>query len=109
MKQNPRKSTSSTDATGGLVVQSDDGAVRFQLRSTRSGLWVQRERRTVPQRARLVQSVVFTDPIGFARWCEADSVRFDYPIVFSTLRRAGSALLEAYECAKPSESSRSQS
>lgn len=103
MKQNLRKSTSSTDAAGGIVVQSDDGAVRFQLRSTRWGLWVQRERRTVPQRARLVQSVVFTDAIGFSRWCEADSVRFDYPIVFSTLRRAGSALLEAHERAAPSE------
>lgn len=48
-------------------------------------------------RARLVQSTVFRDTAGFSRWCDADSVRFDYPIVFSIMRREGGALLEAHE------------
>ena len=87
----------SPDGTQALVVKSDDGDVCFRLRSTRLGLWVQRERRRKDSRARLVQSTVFRDTAGFSRWCDADSVRFDYPIVFSIIRREGGALLEAHE------------
>lgn len=94
---------STADAEGGIVVTSDDGNVCFRLRSTRSGIWVQRDRRREESRARLVQSVVFANIDGFARWCESDSVRFDYPIVFSTLRREGGALLQDHEQASDAE------
>ena len=46
----------SPEGTQALVVKSDDGDVCFRLRSTRLGLWVQRERRSKDKRARLVQS-----------------------------------------------------
>lgn len=96
----PRKATSSRDQTNAVIVQSDDGAVRFRLQSTPHGLLVQRERRRQDQGAHLVQSVVFSDAAGFSRWAEADSVRFDYPIVFSTVRREAGALLETHGHAK---------
>lgn len=96
MKNSITQMTSSEGASA-IVVRSDDGDVCFRLRQTRFGLWVQRERRRKDSRARLVQSVVFSDAGGFSRWCDVDSVRFDYPIVFSIIRREGGALLEAHE------------
>ena len=42
---------------------------------------------------RLVQAIVFRDEASFTRWCDADSVRFAYPLIFSNLRRAGCELL----------------
>jgi len=89
--------TNSADGAPAFVVRSDDGDVCFRLCPTRHGLWVQRERRRSESRARLVQSTVFGDAAGFMRWCDADSVRFDYPIVFSILRREGNAILDAHE------------
>ena len=80
-----------------VVVQSDDGSVRVWLRMTRFGLWVRRERRRAAERARLVQSVVFRDTQGFERWCDSDSIRFDYPIISSTVKREGGALLDEHE------------
>jgi len=97
--------TSSSDGSAAIVVRSDDGDVCFRLRPTRFGLWVQRERRCRDRRARLVQSAVFGDAAGFSRWCEADSVRFDYPIVFSIIRREGGAILEAHEQSSAAERS----
>ncbi len=98
------KATKSTaDVDGGIVIKSDDGNVCFRLRPTRSGLWVQRDRRREESHARLVHSVVFASIDGFARWCESDSVRFDYPIVFSTVRREGGALLQDHEQASDAE------
>lgn len=93
----PSTQTTSSDSAQAIVVRSDDGNVCFRLRPTRFGLWVQRQRRRKDCRARLVQSLVFGDAAGFARWCNADWVRFDYPIVFSTLRWEGGAILDAHE------------
>lgn len=91
-----RKSTCSPEQGTGVTLRSHDGAVCFRLRATPAGLWVQRDRRHAETRARLVQSVVFADRAGFVRWCEADSIRFDYPVVFQEVRRAGSALLDSH-------------
>ena len=93
MKNSIRK-TSAREVGNRIVVQSDDGAVCFKLHTTSLGLWVERVRRRVDHQARLVQSVVFSDTIGFSRWCDADSVRFEYPIVASNIKREGVALLE---------------
>lgn len=89
------------DGSPAIVVKSDDGDVCFRLRPTRLGLWVQRERRRKDEHARLVQSTVFGDAADFRRWCDADSVRFDYPIVSSIIRREGGAILEAHEQSSP--------
>ncbi len=92
-----------------VVVQSDDGSVRVWLRMTRFGLWVRRERRRADEHARLVQSVVFRDTHGFKRWCDSDSIRFDYPIVSSAVKREGGALLDDHERTPDTPSSRLQS
>ena len=106
-----KSTTTSSDgaAEEPVVVQSDDGFVRVWLRITRFGLWVRRERRRADEHARLVQSVVFPDSHGFERWCDSDSVRFDYPIVSSTVKREGGALLDEHERTRDFETSRRQS
>lgn len=85
-----------TDANGAVVIRSADGEICFQLRPIRAGLLVQRDRRQRDGRARLFQSVVFSSVDGFVRWCECDSVRFEYPIIFSTVRREADALLQKH-------------
>lgn len=99
----PTAKNSPADGLLGVVVESDDGGVCFRLRPTRSGLWVQRDRRRKDSHVRLVQSVVFDSSERFARWCDADSVRFDYPAVFSAIRREGGALLQHHEQASGAE------
>ena len=79
-------------AQEGVVLRSDDGRLFYWLRATRCGLWVHRERRRL-DRAHLVQSHVFRNAPAFARWCDADTVRFDYPVVHAKLQREGHALL----------------
>jgi hypothetical protein len=81
----------------GIVLRSDDGRLFYWLRATHAGLWVQRDRLRQDSRARLVQSHVFRSGAAFARWCDADTVRFDYPVVFTRLQREGSALLSRHE------------
>ena len=95
--KNSTTASSDNVADRPVVVQSDDGFVRIWLRMTRFGLWVRRERRRADEHARLVQSVVFRDTQGFERWCDSDSIRFDYPIVSSTVKREGGALLDEHE------------
>jgi hypothetical protein len=40
-----------------------------------------------------MMSTLFRDESSFTRWCEADSTRFDYPLVYVNLKREGEALL----------------
>jgi hypothetical protein len=92
-----RSRTRPPERDDAVVVKSDDGAVAFELRPTDSGLCVQRERRQRDGRARLAHTAVFNEAECFIRWCEADSIRFDYPIVSSEVKRKGHALLERHE------------
>jgi hypothetical protein len=93
----PSDTNALSAATQDIVVRSDDGFVCFKLRPALVGIWVQRERRHKDRSTRLVQSMVFFDAIGFARWCEADSVRFDYPNVFRQVKREGGVMLQNHE------------
>lgn len=93
MKKTKASSAACESARDGVVLRSDDGRLFYWLRATRAGLWVQRDRRRLDSRARLVQSHLFETPTAFARWCDADSVRFDYPVIFTRLHREGHALL----------------
>ena len=73
------------------MVRSGDGTIAFKLAPTPSGVFVER----VQLRgggARIVQSTVFADDKSFQRWCDADSVRFDHPLVYLSLKRDGDAL-----------------
>lgn len=67
---------------------SEDGAVSFVVTGTTGGLYVERTQRR-PLGAQLVQAMVFADVAAFKRWCDADPIRFDYPVLHDRLRRQG--------------------
>jgi len=74
-------------------MRSDDGVVAFRLARAPAGIYVERvqEQRG---RGRIVMTTIFTDDVGFRRWCDADPVRFDYPLVHVNVKRHGQAMLE---------------
>jgi hypothetical protein len=68
------------------TVRSDDGLVAIRMLRTSSGVSVER----VTQRAnteRAVQVIAFSNARSLHRWCDADVARFDYPLLYSTLKR----------------------
>lgn len=67
---------------------SEDGAVSFVVTGTTGGLYIERTQRR-PLGAQLVQAMVFDDTAAFKRWCDADPIRFDYPVLHGRLRRQG--------------------
>ncbi len=76
----------------GITTASEDGVIAFQVMECASGgIHVER----VQDRAgdgRVVQSMRFRDDASFVRWCEADRLKFTYPLLFANLRRTGCAL-----------------
>jgi hypothetical protein len=87
MKYQPVTPGSSRKA-GAHSVCSADGAVEFTLVPTQRGLLVERTQ-VRSRNARVVQSIVFRDDEAFQRWCDADSVRFDYPLLYMKVKRDG--------------------
>lgn len=86
-----RKSPTSSSSR---PLSSGDGTLSFVVRATSVGLYVERtQRRSLG--SRLVQSMVFDDADWFVRWCEADPVRFDHPVLYQQLRRQGDAFFSA--------------
>ena len=82
----------------GLAASAGDRAVAFALTRRRSGLYVERAlRRRGAGQVRL--TLRFEDESAFVRWCNADQLQFDFPLVYANLRRNGCALL----CDKPAE------
>jgi hypothetical protein len=73
------------------VLRSDDGLIEFRLAPAQQGVLVERVRKR-PGTARTVQVAVFTDDRSFNRWCDADALRFDYPLIYVSLKRSGHAL-----------------
>lgn len=73
------------------TVRSEDGSVQFTLAPTPTGVFVERVQLRGGA-ARIVQSAVFTDDESFLRWCDADSVKFEHPLVYVNLMRDGDAL-----------------
>jgi hypothetical protein len=66
--------------------------VRFDLQRVAGGLYVERE--DIPKRGlRNIQSVAFSDAASFQRWCDADPVRFEHPLLHDQLKRAGHELI----------------
>lgn len=67
------------------------GSVQFHLQRTAGGLYVERE--DIPRRGlRTVQSLAFIDAGSFKRWCDADPIRFEHPLLHAQLKRAGCEL-----------------
>jgi hypothetical protein len=58
-------------------------------------LFVERVEQRKPG-ARVVQSTLFRDAAAFTRWCEADAVRFDYPMIYVRLKRHGDVVLQSH-------------
>ena len=84
-----RSSTSET-------LRSEDGAVAFTLSRVANGVFVARMQ-LWPGVGSVTHSIVFQDDSSFERWCNADPVRFQYPLVHVSLKRHGSTLLRHYE------------
>jgi hypothetical protein len=77
--------------TSSRRLRSEDGVIAFSLARVATGVHVERiELRK--GRARIVHSTVFADDKSFERWCDSDSVRFDYPLVYVSLKRDGNEL-----------------
>jgi hypothetical protein len=72
------------------VLRSKDGAVAFVLRSASAGVLVERVEHG-SQGAWLMQTMLFTDYDSYNRWCDADPVRFDEPVLYHRLLREGHA------------------
>lgn len=73
---------------------SGDGSLSFVVKPTPAGLYIERlQRRSLG--SRLTQSMVFDDVDWFIRWCEADPMRFDHPVLYQQLRRQGDAYFSA--------------
>lgn len=77
-----------------VSLRTDDGALEFHLSAANGGLFVERVDQRDPT-ARVVQSTLFRDAAAFTRWCEADAVRFDYPIIYVSLKRHGDGVLRS--------------
>lgn len=74
------------------TVRSEDGTVAFTLFRAPIGVFVERVQLR-HGKGRVVHSILFTDDSSFERWCDADSVRFEYPLVHVHLKRHGNTLL----------------
>jgi hypothetical protein len=70
--------------------------VAFTLSRAPTGIFVERVQLR-QGKGRVVHSVIFTDDSSFERWCDADSVRFEYPLVHVNLKRHGTSLLRRDE------------
>jgi hypothetical protein len=75
-----------------LAAASRDGAVEFRLSRSRGGLCVVRRQLRVGAGV-ATHAMRFSDEASFLRWCAADALQFDYPLVYTSLKRHGSALL----------------
>jgi hypothetical protein len=77
-----------------LALVSTDRKFRFVLRHVTAELYVERTQRDA-QDAQVVQSMVFDGWDAFLRWCDADPVRFDQPVLHQQLRRHGDEFFNA--------------
>jgi hypothetical protein len=73
------------------VLRSDDGIIQFRLAPVERGVFVERLQKR-PGTARIILATVFTEDSSFSRWCDADALRFDYPLIYVALKRNGHAL-----------------
>ena len=83
---------------GAITLRSGDGAVTVSIQWTSGGVFVQRclRRRGA---AHVIQAARFGSAQAFHRWCEADAVRFDDPLLSARLVRHGDDLFRASDAA----------
>lgn len=88
------------DRAGAHTVYSADGVLRIHVRMVDAGLYMQREVRR-PQAGRVTQASIFASRDAFRRWCAADSLQFQYPIVHANLLRMAHQLFDEHDVACP--------
>lgn len=79
------------DRPDALTLRGTDGVLVVTMRWTACGLFVERVLRR-PKAARVVQATLFDTAPSFQRWCDADPARFEYPLLYSKLRRVAAEL-----------------
>jgi hypothetical protein len=67
-------------------VSSHDGVVRFLLERLATGVRVEREE-VRPSGSRVTHSVLLANAFAFERFCSADPLRFEYPLIYQQIRR----------------------
>ena len=65
--------------------------MRLRVQATETGVFVERAY-IHPSSALVVMDVYFDDAAQFGDWCNADPARFEYPLLFLSLKRHGSDL-----------------
>ena len=87
-----RRFIASRNTGNALSGSGSDGAVEFRLSARSHGIFV--ERRQLRISAGLASHAMhFSDESSFLAWCEADALKFSYPLIYSSLKRHGCALL----------------
>jgi hypothetical protein len=71
-----------------MTASSEDGVVAFRLAARTGGVHVERAQ-TRADAGRVQQSMWFEDDASFVRWCEADRLKFTYPLLYANLKRSG--------------------
>jgi hypothetical protein len=75
-----------------LAESTRDGVLEFRLSRCQSGIYV--ERRQFRLGAGIAtHAMCFGDEVSFLQWCEADALKFSYPLVYSSLKKHVCALL----------------
>ena len=77
-----------------VTAGSSDGVIVFKLVACADGLHVERSQLRADG-GRVTQSMRFRDDLSFIRWCEADRLRFTYPLIYANLERSGCELFAA--------------
>lgn len=80
-------------AAGKLRLASDDGVVAYAVGVAGSRLFIQRTQRS-DLGTLAEQCLLIADRDGFRRWCAAEPIRFQYPVLFDRLRRCGDELFD---------------
>ena len=84
---------------GIVTLRSADGAVAVTVRWTPGGVFVKRSL-TRHGAARVMQAATFHTLLEFRRWCDADAIRFDDPLMSARLVRHGDELFSTF-CVDP--------
>lgn len=84
--------TRSTTGARGAVIESDDGAVSFELKAAGGRLFIERTHRSEAG-TMAVQCLLIGGREEFRRWCEVEPTRFEHPVVFDRVWRYGNEVL----------------
>lgn len=84
----PASTAQSNTVIDSVLLCSEDGAVSLSVTPRADGLFIERTQRR-PLGIHLAQSFVVEDLATFVRWCEADPIRFDHPMLYGRLLRQG--------------------